>query len=53
MSFKRLQRALFRTMAAVVALVVFVLMYTLKDKELDRMNAELHGQQVQQAEQEV
>lgn len=39
-------------LAAVVALVVFVLMYTLKDKELDRMNAELHGQQVQQAEQE-
>lgn len=29
--------------AAIVALVVFVLMYTLKDKDLDRMNAELHS----------
>lgn len=28
-------------------------MKSAKDKDLDRMNAELHGQQVQQAEQEV
>lgn len=39
----RLCATLGAAVAAIVALVVFVLMYTLKDKDLDRMNAELNS----------
>ena len=42
----RLCATLGASIAAIVALVVFVLMYTLKDKDLDRMNAELYSTSV-------